>query len=126
MRPADKRLDRQGEKCYYLLGDTMKTKNLIVLALCVLICAAAIGAVRYMAEDAVLDNGGAASAPPVTTPDITPSPTPMPTPSPTPEPTPSPSPTPQPETDEVNLLTGVPGLSEEAVGKRPVAVMNSR
>lgn len=92
MRPADKRLDRQGEKCYYLLGDTMKTKNLIALALCVLICAAAIGAVRYMAEAAVLDNGGAASAPPVTTPDITPSPTPMPTPSPTLEPTPEPTP----------------------------------
>lgn len=52
-----------------------------------------------------------------------PAPTPQATPAPTPEPTLSPSPTPQPETDEVNLLTGVPGLSEEAVGKRPVAVM---
>ena len=52
-----------------------------------------------------------------------PAPTPQATPAPTPEPTPSPSPTPQPETDEVNLRTGGPGLSEEAVGKRPVAVM---
>ena len=46
-----------------------------------------------------------------------PAPTPQTTPAPTPEPTPSPSPTPQPETDEVNLLTGVPGLSEGSGGQ---------
>ena len=39
----------------------------------------------------------------------------------TPKPTPTPTPSPEPE--NVNLLTGVADLSEEAVGKRPVAVM---
>lgn len=54
-----------------------------------------------------------------------PAPSPQATPAPTPAPTasPTPAPTPQPETDEVNLLTGQPGLSQAAVGKRPVAVM---
>ena len=42
-------------------------------------------------------------------------------PAPTPKPTPTPTPSPEPE--NVNLLTGVADLSEEAVGKRPVAVM---
>ena len=71
----------------------MKTKNLVAIALSVLICAAAIGGVRDMAEAAVFDeNGAPASEPPITTPELTPTPTPEPTPTPTPEPTPEPTP----------------------------------
>ncbi len=72
----------------------MTTKKLVELTLVFLLCAAAIGGVRYMAESAAFDNIPA-TAPPVTTPDATaapeatPTPTPSPTPSPTPEPTPS-------------------------------------
>lgn len=70
----------------------MKTKNLVAVALSVLICAAAIGAVRYMAEAAVFSERAEQSIPPAETPLYTPAPTPEPTPSPTPEPTPAPTP----------------------------------
>ena len=70
----------------------MNTKKLVALTLCVLICAAAIGGVRYMAEAAVFDGEQQQTAPPVETPELTPSPTPVPTPTLTPEPTPEPTP----------------------------------
>ena len=70
----------------------MNTKKLVALTLCVLICAAAIGGVRYMAEAAVFDGEQQQPAPPVETPELTPSPTPVPTPTLTPEPTPEPTP----------------------------------
>lgn len=44
-------------------------------------------------------------------------------PEPTEEPTPTPEPTPEPEPENVSVLTGLPTLTEEAIGKRPVAVM---
>ena len=37
-------------------------------------------------------------------------------------PTPRPVPTPTPEPPDLNLLTGVPGLTPEAIGQRPVAI----
>lgn len=48
-----------------------------------------------------------------------------PTPEPTPESTPTPEPTPKPEIipEKVSLLTGLETLTDEAVGKRPIAVM---
>ncbi len=59
-----------------------------------------------------------------------PLPTPVPTPEATPEPTPEPTPTPQPTPEagqtvsgDVNVLTGLPLDNDDAIGKRPVAVM---
>ena len=56
-----------------------------------------------------------------------PEPTPEPTPTPTATPTPAPTPTPTPEptpSGPVNPLTGLP-MSEDYVGKRPLAIMLS-
>lgn len=39
------------------------------------------------------------------------------------EPTVEPSATPEPEPENTNLLTGLPTLTDEAIGKRPIAVM---
>ncbi len=62
---------------------------------------------------------------PVEEPLPTPAPTTAPTPEPTAEPTPEPSEAPEGEivTGDVNLLTGLELQNEEAIGKRPVAVM---
>ena len=52
---------------------------------------------------------------------------PTPTPEPSPEPTPAPTPTPEPvlplDDPSRNLLTGLPTMSEEGIGKRPIAIM---
>lgn len=70
----------------------VKTKKLAALAVCVLLCAAAIGAVRYMAEAAVFEGRTEPDVPEAVAPSLTPAPTPTTTPTPTPEPTPSPTP----------------------------------
>ena len=67
----------------------MNTRKLVALALCVLLCAAAIGALRYMAESGAA-YAPAETPPPAETPEVTP--TPVPTPEPTPEITPPPTP----------------------------------
>ena len=66
----------------------LKTKKLVALTLCVLMCAAIIGGARYFAEARAVP---AAPSPTPAEP-AAPSPTPEPTPSPTPRPTPEPTP----------------------------------
>jgi len=64
------------------------------------------------------------SAPEATAePTAEPTATPEPTPEPTEEPTPTPEPTPEPLPENLSILTGLPTLTEEAIGARPVAVM---
>ena len=74
----------------------MSTKKLVALTLTFLLCAAAIGGVRYMAESR------AALPAPTPTPTSSPSPSPTPTPVPTPSPTPEPTPEPTPDYPDVD------------------------
>ena len=91
----------------------MTTKKLVALTLSVLLCAAAIGGVRYMAEARAVYPTPASAPPTVTAAPPSASPTPAPTPTPEPAPTPTPS---YPDVDvtgwELLLVNAEHGIGE--------------
>ncbi|MBO5252704.1 MAG: DUF3048 domain-containing protein [Clostridia bacterium] len=91
-------------------------KKLFVRAIALLLCFVMIFTLSACKKKAQEENSAASEVSAA-------EPTAEPTSKPTPEPTPEPTPDPEVIPEKASLLTGLETLTDEAVGKRPVAVM---